>query len=56
MREVLRYYNQFDDPLATFREKQQQLIEKQESERIAQEQKYVPVVKRWAPSLTKKQL
>lgn len=56
VREVLRYYNQFDDPLATFREKQQQLIEKQESERIAQEQKYVPVVKRWAPSLTKKQL
>lgn len=56
VREVLRYYNQFDDPLATFREKQQQLIEKQELERIAQEQKSVPVVKRWAPSLTKKQL
>lgn len=54
VREVLRYYNQFDDPLRTFREKQKLLMEQQEAEKQKAATQELPVVKRWAPSLIKK--
>lgn len=54
VREVLRYYNQFEDPLTTFREKQKSLMEQQEAEKQKASTQEIPVVKRWAPSLIKK--
>lgn len=45
VRGVLKYYNQFSDPLQTFREKQKLLMEKSELDRIEQKSKYVPPIK-----------
>lgn len=54
VRDVLKYYSQFDDPLATFREKQRSLMEQQEQEKQKASTQEVPVVKKWAPSLIKR--
>ncbi|KAF2884356.1 hypothetical protein ILUMI_21805 [Ignelater luminosus] len=54
VREVLKYYSSFEDPLATFREKQKLLIEQQEAEREARSATHPPPVKRWTPSFFSK--
>lgn len=54
VREVLRYYSEFDDPLAVFREKQKKLMEQQEAEREAKHLQGTPGIKRWSPSFLNK--
>lgn len=49
VREVLKYYSEFENPLAVFREKQKKLMEQQEAEREAKSTK-----KRWTPSFLNK--
>lgn len=56
VREVLMYYNQFDDPLAVFREKQKKLIEMAEAqneEEAKNNQNQTPI-KKWSPSFLKR--
>lgn len=54
VREVLRYYSEFDNPLGVFREKQKKLMEQQEAEREAKQMQNTPGVKRWSPSFLHK--
>jgi len=54
VREVLKYYSNFDDPLATFRDKQKKLLEQQEAEREARSSQAAPAIKRWSPSIFNK--
>jgi len=54
VRDVLKYYSNFDDPLATFRDKQKKLLEQQEAEREAKSAQTPPPVKRWSPSIFNK--
>lgn len=49
VRDVLKYYSEFENPLAVFREKQKKLMEHQEAEREAKSTK-----KRWTPSIFNK--
>ncbi|XP_018318721.1 mitochondrial import inner membrane translocase subunit TIM50-C-like [Agrilus planipennis] len=51
VRDVLKYYKEFDDPLAVFRERQRKLMEQQEAEREAKKLQTPPPVKRWTPSI-----
>lgn len=57
VRDVIKYYNQFEDPLGTFREKQKKLIEQAEAEAVqeASNIKNQPPIKKWTPSFLKKQ-
>ncbi|KAK4871836.1 hypothetical protein RN001_015960 [Aquatica leii] len=48
VREVLKYYSDFDDPLGTFRSKQKELVELQEAERVAKSHNIESPVKRWS--------
>ncbi|XP_017784265.1 PREDICTED: mitochondrial import inner membrane translocase subunit TIM50-C-like [Nicrophorus vespilloides] len=52
IREVVKYYNQFDDALATFREKQKQLIEL--AEEAASAPKPQSPVNKWTPNFFKR--
>lgn len=50
VRDVLKYYAEFENPLAVFREKQKKLMEQQEAEREAK----LTTKKRWTPSFLNK--
>lgn len=52
VREVMKYYSDFTDPLAVFKEKQKQLQEQQEAEKEDREAKIKK--NRWTPSFFKK--
>ncbi|KAF5297338.1 hypothetical protein FQA39_LY12177 [Lamprigera yunnana] len=52
VREVLKYYSDFDDPLATFRIKQKELVELQEAEREAKSHNKDSPLKRWRRSFS----
>lgn len=56
VREVLTYYNQFDEPLEVFKEKQKKLIEMKEAEadEYSKTQQSQTPIKRWSPSFLKK--
>lgn len=56
VRDVLTFYNQFDDPLTVFRERQKKLIEMAEAE-AAQEatSNSKSPIKKWTPSFLRKQ-
>lgn len=50
VRDVITYYRQFDNPLATFRENQQKALQMEE-ERVREEKTtHSPAVKRWTPN------
>uniref|UniRef100_U5EVH6 Mitochondrial import inner membrane translocase subunit TIM50 n=1 Tax=Corethrella appendiculata TaxID=1370023 RepID=U5EVH6_9DIPT len=50
VREVMRYYKQYDDPLAQFRENQRKLYEQMAEKEREEKDKGPSVVKRWTPS------
>lgn len=52
VREVLRYYGQFDDPIAAFRENQRRLMEQMaDREKETQEQ---PLARSWLRPFTRR--
>lgn len=56
VREVVRYYNTFDDPLMEFREKQKKLIDMAEEDALAKSKQkdQTSPVKKWTPSFWKR--
>ncbi|KAF2896530.1 hypothetical protein ILUMI_09644 [Ignelater luminosus] len=54
VRDVLNYYNQFDDGLAAFREKQRFLLEQQEAEEKIKTQENPLTARNWTPKLLNK--
>lgn len=50
VREVLKYYRQYDDPLEAFREKQKQLLEELEAVAAARKEYEASKFSRWTPS------
>nr|CAH7741977.1 unnamed protein product [Callosobruchus chinensis]CAH7753256.1 unnamed protein product [Callosobruchus chinensis] len=51
VREVLKYYSKYDDPVAAFREKQKRLIEELEAQAAAQREQEPSKVSKWKPSI-----
>ncbi|CAG9838383.1 unnamed protein product [Diabrotica balteata] len=56
VREVLQHYSHFDDPIATFREKQKQLLEEMEAQAAAKREQGASKASKWAPSLFNRKL
>ncbi|CAG9816825.1 unnamed protein product [Phaedon cochleariae] len=54
VREVLKYYSKYDDPVAEFREKQKRLIEDLEAQAAAKREQDASKQPRWTPSIIKK--
>lgn len=54
VREVLKYYRQYDDPLEAFREKQKHLIEELEAQAAAKKEQESSKFSKWAPSFFQK--
>lgn len=50
VREVITYYRQFENPLATFRENQQKAIQMEEERAREEKNNKSPAVKRWTPN------
>lgn len=50
VREVLKYYRQFDNPLAKFKENQQILLQQMQEKELEEKSAPVAPVKRWTPS------
>lgn len=52
VREVMRYYRQFPDPIEKFRENQRILLEQMEEKQRKEQQKNStpPAVKKWTPN------
>ncbi|EDV95510.1 GH15740 [Drosophila grimshawi] len=48
VREVLQYYNQFEEPITKFRENQQKLCEQMQADEIEKLSKPKPMVKNWS--------
>lgn len=51
VREVLRHYSTYDDPIAAFREKQKRLLEELEAQAQARKEQTATKASRWAPSI-----
>lgn len=50
VREVITYYRQFENPLATFRENQQKALQMEEERMRDEKNNKSPAVKRWTPN------
>lgn len=50
VREVMRYYRQFPDPIDKFRENQRILLEQMEEKQREEQQKAPSAVKKWTSS------
>ncbi|XP_036317704.1 mitochondrial import inner membrane translocase subunit TIM50-C [Rhagoletis pomonella] len=50
VRDVLHYYQQFEDPIAQFRENQRLLLEQMQEKEREEQTKQKPIVKKWTPS------
>ncbi|KAH8378998.1 hypothetical protein KR009_002549 [Drosophila setifemur] len=53
VREVLQYYNQFNDPISQFRENQRKLSDQMQADELEKSSKVKPVVKNWTPGFIK---
>lgn len=51
VREVLKYYSKYDDPVAAFREKQKILIEELEAQAAAKKEQEPLKISRWTPNI-----
>ncbi|XP_018564965.1 mitochondrial import inner membrane translocase subunit TIM50-C [Anoplophora glabripennis] len=51
VREVLKYYSKYDDPVAAFREKQKRLIEELEAQAVAKKEQEPSKASRWTPNI-----
>jgi import inner membrane translocase subunit TIM50 len=56
VREVMRYYNQYDNPLAKFKENQRVLAEQMAEQEKEEKEKSTPMVKKWTPSFLGRRL
>lgn len=54
VREVLTYYQNFDNPLAQFRENQRKLYEQMQEQELEEKARPVAPVKKWTPSFLSK--
>lgn len=53
VREVLQYYNQFEEPIVQFRENQRKLSEQMHADEIEKQNKPKPMVKNWSRGFMK---
>lgn len=54
VREVLSYYQKFENPLAQFRDNQRKLYEQMQEKEIEDKSRPVAPVKKWTPSFLSK--